>query len=87
MCSPSVLWPPGRERSWQNHHIQDAHWGHHSDLRRCHCRRQEVSVRLSCLRVSLPGPEARPQPHPVSEDDSESLKDLCGGTDLPANMV
>lgn len=87
MCSPSVLWPPGSEWSWQNNHVQDAHWGHASDLRRCHCRRQEVSALLSCLRVSLPGPEACPLPHPVFEDDSESLKDLYGGTDLPANMI
>lgn len=46
-----------------------------------------VSALLSCLRVSLPGPEACPLPHPVFEDDSESLKDLYGGTDLPANMI
>lgn len=44
LCFLLVLWPPGSEWCRQNHHIQDAHWGHHSDIRGCYHSRQEVSA-------------------------------------------
>ena len=60
LCFLLVLWPPGSEWCRQNHHIQDAHWGHHSDIGGCYCGRQEVSA----LPFLLYGVPHRPCPCP-----------------------
>jgi hypothetical protein len=89
LCFHLVLWPPGSEWCWQNNHVQNAHWGHHRDLRGCHHSRQKVSALCFQLGLShrswvtsLTQHRAK-DPQIVCQGDAETQKVLCGGGGPP----